>query len=262
MELLLSQLQMSAAKPLTVLLSLLAQVRPQLHPPGWEVFPLTVEEVSRLVGDLSRDSLTSTNPNNQTCVISPVRGEERTGSCTWRSERRCKRVPTVRTVPVFSPWCTNRGEAGHLTRSAPACWSLSDSLLSRCRETVERRPLVSSVRVCTPTGTPDCRGPCDDCPDYCVPVEQSWCELDHSISTRISEREDCQPNTANGQSHDSHISELSTFFTLNEGVLNRFRYFHFLVAFISADWELCVGEDKKCCIVVFVLLWSLLSDCY
>ena len=185
MELLLSQLEMSAAKPLTVLLSLLAQVQPQLHPPGWEVFPLTVEEVSRLAGELSRDSLTSTNHNNQTCVISAARGEEGTGSCTWRSERRCKRVPTVRRVPVFSPWCTNRGEAGHLTR---------------CRETVERRPLVSSVRVCTPTGTPDCRGPCDDCPDYCVPVEQSWCELDHSISTRISEREDCQPNTANGQS--------------------------------------------------------------
>ena len=52
------------------------------------------------------------------------------------------------------------------------------------------------------------------------------------------------------------MSQLSNFFTLKEGVLNRFRYFHFLVAFISADWELCVGEDKKmlyCCVCVALL---------
>ena len=63
-----------------------------------------------------RESLTSYNNNNQSCLISPVRSEEGGGSCTWRSERLCRRVPTVRTVPVFSPWCSNRGEAGHLTR--------------------------------------------------------------------------------------------------------------------------------------------------
>ena len=70
---------------------------------------------------------------------------------------------------------------------------------------MERRPLVSSVSVCTPTGVPDCRGPCQDCPDYCQPVQQSWCELEHTVSTRISQREvqqeECgrSDNTADGQ---------------------------------------------------------------
>jgi len=45
-----------------------------------------------------------------------------------------------------------------------------------------------------PPGTPDCRGPCQDCPDYCQPVQQSWCELEHTISTRLSDREDCRHN--------------------------------------------------------------------
>ena len=87
-------------------------------PPGWENFPLTVAEVRTLAADQTRrESLTSYNNNNQSCLISPARSEEEGGSCTWRSERLCRRVPTVRTVPVFSPWCSSRGEAGHLTRS-------------------------------------------------------------------------------------------------------------------------------------------------
>ena len=55
------------------------------------------------------------------------------------------------------------------------------------------------VKVCTPTGMPDCRGPCYNCEDYCEPVQQTWCELQHSISTRTEVRTACQPGGDNGQ---------------------------------------------------------------
>ena len=41
------------------------------------------------------------------------------------------------------------------------------------------------MTVCSPTGSPDCRGPCDACEDYCEPVQQQWCELSHSIHTQV-----------------------------------------------------------------------------
>ena len=63
-----------------------------------------------------------------------------------------------------------------------------------------RRPLVSSTRVCTPTGVPDCRGPCDGCEDYCEQVSQSWCDLSHSISTLVSEKTECDFNNDKGLS--------------------------------------------------------------
>ena len=102
---------------LSLLLSLVGLCKCEV-PPGWENFPLTVGEVRILAADQTRrESFTSYNNNNQSCLISPARSEEEGGSCTWRSERLCRRVPTARTVPVFSPWCSSRGEAGHLTRS-------------------------------------------------------------------------------------------------------------------------------------------------
>ena len=114
-----------------VLSVLLGGGQAQQAPDGWESFPLTVKEVGLLKADLTRtDSIRTTNSDNQTCLISPL---ERAGpGCTWRSERRCERVPTARTVPVFSPWCSQTGPEGHLTR---------------CRDNVERRPLVSRVKV-------------------------------------------------------------------------------------------------------------------
>jgi len=48
-------------------------------------------------------------------------------------------------------------------------------------------PIVHSVKVCTPTGTPDCRGPCYQCDEYCEPASQSWCEKTHTISTLVSD---------------------------------------------------------------------------
>ena len=161
------------------------------NPPGWESFPLTVTEVGLVAADLTRtDSIRTTNHLNQTCLISPAEKEGGEGakeaSCTLRSERRCKRVPTARTVPVFSPWCSNTGAEGHLTR---------------CRDKVEKIPLVSRVKVCTPTGVPDCRGPCYDCQDYCEPVQQTWCELEHTVSTRTDTRAACRPGGGNGQSN-------------------------------------------------------------
>ena len=59
---------------------------------------------------------------------------------------------------------------------------------------------MSSTRVCTPTGVPDCRGPCDGCEDYCEQVSQSWCDLSHSISTLVSEKTECDFNNAIGLS--------------------------------------------------------------
>ena len=170
--------------------------QPQHIPAGWESFPLTVKEVGLLAADLTRtDSIRTTNPHNQTCLISPLEGPG-PGSCTWRSERRCKRVPTARTVPVFSPWCSNTGTEGHLTR---------------CRDKVEKIPLVSRVKVCTPTGVPDCRGPCYNCEDYCEPVQQTWCELEHTISTRTEVRTACHPGEDTGQWNSVQFWEIVTF---------------------------------------------------
>ena len=164
---------------------LLSGSQAQQTPAGWESFPLTVKEVGLLAADLTRtDSVRTTNHLNQTCLISPLEGAE-AGSCTWRSERRCKRVPTARTVPVFSPWCSQSGTESHLTS---------------CKEKVEKIPLVSRVKVCSPTGVPDCRGPCYNCEDYCEPVQQSWCELQHTVSTRSQIRTACHPaGDNNGQ---------------------------------------------------------------
>ena len=161
----------------------------QDNPEGWESFPLSVQEVALLRSDLTRtDSIRTTNDHNQTCLISPlergVKGEGEGGSCTWRAEQICKREPRARMVPVFSPWCSKTGTEAHLTR---------------CRDKVERRPLVSRVKVCTPTGVPDCRGPCYDCQNYCQPVLQSWCELEHTISTRTEDRTACRPGGGNGE---------------------------------------------------------------
>ena len=122
------------------------------------------------------------NNQNQTCVLTP--GTSSSGGCTWRSQRQCKQVPTVTRVPVFSPWCADHGDSGHL---------------ANCHETIQRRPLVHSVRVCTPTGAPDCRGPCYQCPQYCEPVQQSWCEVSHSISTVLMEKTECDYNNDEGR---------------------------------------------------------------
>ena len=65
-------------------------------------------------------------------------------------------------------------------------------------QVLTRRPLVSSTRVCTPTGVPDCRGPCDGCGEYCEQVSQSWCDLSHSISTLVSEKIECDFNNDEG----------------------------------------------------------------
>ena len=165
-----------------------AQLGQSSPPDGWESFPLSVQEVALLRSDLTRtDSLRTTNDANQTCLISPLQTGAEAESCTWREERRCERVPRARTVPVFSPWCSRSRSGG------------SEAHLGRCREEVEKRPLVSSVRVCTPSGVPDCRGPCYDCEDYCEPVQQSWCELEHTISTRTEDRAACQPGGGSGQ---------------------------------------------------------------
>jgi len=53
-------------------------------------------------------------------------------------------------------------------------------------------PLVHNVRVCTPSGTPDCRGPCYNCDQYCEPALQTWCEVSHSISTLVTEKRECR----------------------------------------------------------------------
>ena len=150
---------------------------------NWEEFPLTDTEVKLIKEESgSKSRIQLKNNQNQTCVLTP--GTSSSGSCTWRSQRQCKQVPTVTKVPVFSPWCSDHGDAGHL---------------ANCHETVTRRPLVHSVRVCTPTGAPDCRGPCYQCPEYCEPVQQSWCEVSHSISTVVMEKSDCDYNNDEGQ---------------------------------------------------------------
>ena len=151
----------------------------------WEEFPLTETEITLIQeesGDKSRIQLK--NNQNQTCVLTPGPSSS-PGTCTWRSQRQCKQVSTVTKVPVFSPWCSNTGAEGHLTR---------------CRDKVEKIPLVSRVKVCTPTGVPDCRGPCYNCQDYCEPVQQTWCELEHTVSTRTEDRTACRPGGGNGQS--------------------------------------------------------------
>ena len=71
-------------------------------------------------------------------------------------------------------------------------------------QVLTRRPLVSSTRVCTPTGVPDCRGPCDGCGDYCEQVSQSWCDTSHSISTLVSEKTECDFNSDEGPTRQIH----------------------------------------------------------
>jgi len=151
---------------------------------GWEKFPLRDVEIKLIKKDSeSRNVIPLTNNQNQSCVLTPSNPDS-SRTCTWRTRRQCKKVPRVRKVPVFSPWCTNQGEAG---------------FLGRCHETSQQRPLVHSVTVCTPTGVPDCRGPCYQCKEYCETVQQSVCETSHSISTVVTEKQECDYNNDQGK---------------------------------------------------------------
>ena len=146
---------------------------------GWEQFPLTLEEIELITSkpDPSH-KIPVINNQNQSCVLSPT--TKTSSVCTWRTQKRCNEVPTKRMIPVFSPWCEDYGESGHL---------------GHCNETSEQVPLVHSVEVCAPSGTPDCRGPCQDCSDYCQPVTESWCETSHSISTIVTETTRCDDHS-------------------------------------------------------------------
>jgi len=155
-----------------LLLSLVSVTLP-VPTPDWEEFPLTGADLTlvQVGGDLP----ITTTTNTTTCHITPATPRE--NSCTWRIFQDCKRVPTIISVPVYSPWCTNGGRDQHLTQ---------------CKESVSVVPLVHNVRVCTPSGTPDCRGPCYNCDQYCEPALQTWCEVSHSISTLVSEKRECR----------------------------------------------------------------------
>lgn len=143
---------------------------------GWEEFPLTLEEIDLISSKPNPTGrIPVINNKNQSCVLSPT--IKISPVCTWRTQRRCKDVPTKRMIPVFSPWCQDYGESGHL---------------GHCKEASVQVPLVHSVEVCAPSGTPDCRGPCrDSCSDYCQPVTESWCETSNTISTIVSETTQC-----------------------------------------------------------------------
>ena len=67
-------------------------------------------------------------------------------------------------ISVFSPWCENYGDSGYL---------------ANCKETSKKVPLVHTVKVCNPEGSLDCRGPCYNCDQYCVPAKQSWSVIDY-----------------------------------------------------------------------------------
>jgi len=155
-----------------VLLSILS-VTLTVPTPDWEEYPLTTGDL-RLV-QVGADVPITTTTNNQTCHLTPATSTE--SSCTWRMSQNCKKVPTIISVPVYSPWCTEGGIDQHLTQ---------------CKEKLSVVPLVHNVRVCTPSGTPDCRGPCYNCDQYCEPALQTWCEVSHSISTLVSEKRECR----------------------------------------------------------------------
>jgi len=143
--------------------------------PQWEEFPLTQSDI-RLIKVGAGVPITTTTIN-QTCLLTPSSETGPDASCTWRTFQDCKRIPTIISVPVYSPWCTEGGRDAHLTK---------------CRESIVTVPIVHSVQVCTPTGTPDCRGPCYNCEQYCEPAEQTWCEVSHSISTLVTDKRECR----------------------------------------------------------------------
>merc|ERR1711892_705961 len=148
---------------------------PRVPLPDWKEFPLTIRDVKLI--KVGGDIPITTNTINQTCPLTPE-VEEGSGSiCTWRTSQECTRIPTIIKVPVYSPWCTEEGQGARLTN---------------CKETVRTVPIVHSVRVCTPTGSPDCRGPCYNCDQYCEQRQQEWCEVSHSISTLVSDKRECR----------------------------------------------------------------------
>lgn len=143
--------------------------------PQWKEFPLTQSDI-RLI-KVGAEVPISTTSINQTCLLTPSSETGPDASCTWRTFQDCKRIPTIISVPVYSPWCTEGGRDAHLTK---------------CKESIVVVPIVHSVQVCTPTGTPDCRGPCYNCEQYCEPAVQTWCEVSHSISTLVSDKRECR----------------------------------------------------------------------
>jgi len=144
--------------------------------PDWEQYPLSQSDL-RLIKVGGAEVPITTTTINQTCLLTPSSEPGAEASCTWRTYLECKRIPTIISVPVYSPWCTEGGRDNHLTQ---------------CKEKVSILPIVHSVRVCTPTGVPDCRGPCYNCEQYCEPAEQTWCEVSHSVSTLVSEKRGCR----------------------------------------------------------------------
>jgi len=143
--------------------------------PDWNEFPLTARDVSLV--QLGGNVPITTNSNNQTCLLTPLDQKTEDLRCTWRSEEECVRIPSIIKIPVYSPWCEEQRNGGHLLN---------------CKETISSVPIVHSVHVCTPSGTPDCRGPCYNCDKYCETAKQSWCEKSHSISTLVSEKRECR----------------------------------------------------------------------
>ena len=63
----------------------------------WEQFPLTHEDLTLIMSDQSQ-RIPVRNDQNQTCLLTPA---EFSSSCSWRSQRRCKQIPTKRKVPVL-----------------------------------------------------------------------------------------------------------------------------------------------------------------
>jgi len=148
--------------------------------PDWKEFPLTTRDLNLV--QLGGDVPITTTSNNQTCLLTPLEHQTEDLRCTWRSEEECVRIPSIVKVPVYSPWCEEQGNGGHLIN---------------CKETISSVPIVHSVHVCTPSGTPDCRGPCYNCDTYCETAKQSWCEKSHSISTLVSEKRECRKQERN-----------------------------------------------------------------
>merc|ERR1711892_1458226 len=148
---------------------------PRVPLPDWKEFPLTIRDLKLI--KVGGDIPITTNTINQTCLLTPEVKEGSGSICTWRTSQECTRIPTIIKVPVYSPWCTEEGQGARLTN---------------CKETVRTVPIVHSVRVCTPTGSPDCRGPCYNCDQYCEQRQQEWCEVSHSISTLVSDKRECR----------------------------------------------------------------------
>eukprot|EP00091_Calanus_sinicus_P011548 TRINITY_DN26103_c0_g1_i1.p1 TRINITY_DN26103_c0_g1~~TRINITY_DN26103_c0_g1_i1.p1 ORF type:complete len:139 (+),score=26.60 TRINITY_DN26103_c0_g1_i1:155-571(+) len=121
-----------------LLLVSLLKVLQSVPTPEWEEFPLTQSDI-RLIKVGAEVPITTTT-SNQTCLLTPSSETGPDASCTWRTIQDCKRIPTIISVPVYSPWCTEGGGNTHLTK---------------CKESLVTVPIVHSVEVCTPTGTPD-----------------------------------------------------------------------------------------------------------